>query len=120
MLAEINPILKEALEANNISRLTEIQQLAFQRGLLSDQSLIINSENGSGKTLAFLLPILNQLYNLRKPENGPSHFTMSRQNEAEMFQNAAEIFQYAKKNRTSKVGPFKGAVVLSYSKELVN
>lgn len=80
----------------------------------------MNSENGSGKTLAFLLPILNQLYNLRKPESGSSNFTMSRQNEAEMFQNAAEIFQFAKKNRTSKVGPFKGAVVISYSKELVN
>lgn len=108
------------MEANNISRVTEIQQLALQKGLLTGQSLIVNSENGSGKTLAFLLPILNQLYNLRHADRGPSHFTMSRQNEQEMFQNAAEIFHHAKKHKTAKVGPFKGAVVLSYSKELVN
>jgi superfamily II DNA/RNA helicase len=53
--------------------------------MLSGQSLLVNAENGSGKTLAFLLPILNQLYTLRKPENTQSRFTMSKLNEAEMF-----------------------------------
>jgi len=81
----VHPILKEALEINNINCLTEIQQLALKKGILSGQSLLVNSENGSGKTLAFLLPILNQLYNLRKPENTHSRFTMSKSNEADMF-----------------------------------
>lgn len=47
-------------------------------------------------------------------------YTMDRSNENEMFQNAAEIFHFAKKHKSAKVGPFKGAVVLSFTKELIN
>jgi superfamily II DNA/RNA helicase len=89
---------------------------------MDGKSLLINAENGSGKTLAFLLPILNSLYVLRSPERAmqTNHFTMDRHNENEMFQNAAEIYHFSKKNKTIKNGPFKGAVVLSLTKELIN
>lgn len=37
-----------------------------------------------------------------------------------MFQNANQLLHSAKKNRTFELGPMKGAIILSRSKELIN
>ena len=46
--------------------------------------------NGTGKTLAYLLPVLNNLYKFQseKKEKGRTHKSISRANEDDMFQNA--------------------------------
>ena len=77
----------QALETSHIKHLTRIQEIAMARGALSGKSMLINAENGSGKTLAYLLSILNQLYTLRAPERGikSALYTMDRSNENEMF-----------------------------------
>jgi superfamily II DNA/RNA helicase len=54
--------LEESLSLNNYKYTTEIQRLALEKGILEGQNMLLNAENGSGKTLAYLLPILNQLY----------------------------------------------------------
>jgi len=46
---------------------------------------------------------------------------MSVENDSMMFQNADELLHRAKRNKDLRtISPMKGAVILSYSKELVN
>jgi superfamily II DNA/RNA helicase len=47
--------------------------------------MVITSEAGSGKSLSYLLPIINSLYKYKdlKPEN--SHFVMEEANENVLF-----------------------------------
>lgn len=44
--------------------------------------MILHSENGTGKTLTYLLPIFNDLY---KTHNADARFTMNKDNEDLMF-----------------------------------
>ena len=37
-----------------------------------------------------------------------------------MFQNANQLLHNARKDKTSKLGPMKGAIIVSRSKELIN
>jgi len=39
--------------------MTEIQALATKSGLLESENMILTAETGSGKTLTYLLPVLN-------------------------------------------------------------
>ena len=50
-----------ALDANNYKYVTPIQQKVIDEGILAGQNMIITAESGSGKTLSYLLPILNHL-----------------------------------------------------------
>ncbi|MDP5039013.1 MAG: DEAD/DEAH box helicase [Candidatus Gracilibacteria bacterium] len=62
----INPLLK-ALEKNNFTQTTQIQsEISYY--ILNNKDVIGISKTGSGKTFAFLLPFLNNLY-LFKKEN---------------------------------------------------
>jgi hypothetical protein len=45
---------------------------------------------------------------------------MEEANENLMFQNADELHYKARKNKSHGLGDFKGAVILSHSKDLVN
>lgn len=105
---------------------------ACKSGLLEGDNLILTSETGSGKTLTYLLPILNQLfhYKEKKPHKSNPRFRLTKENEDSMFLNAEEISYKAQKEGSSKRLSFsrgsgsdqepKGAIVLSYSKELLN
>ena len=42
--------------------MTPIQSKAVEYGLLKGQNMILSGETGSGKTLSYLLPIMNQLF----------------------------------------------------------
>ena len=81
--------------------------------------MILHSQNGSGKTLAYLLPVLNELYKYRDSHRQDS-YELQTSNEEQMFQNADELFYKAKKTKNTEISDMKGAIILSYSKELLN
>ena len=54
--------LSKSLEYANITHFTDIQDQAVSRGILEGKNMLLHSESGSGKTLAYLLPILENLY----------------------------------------------------------
>lgn len=62
------PTLQESLQESNISEPTEIQDLAIPR-ILSGQSLVGIAETGTGKTLAYALPVLHLIKKLELDGN---------------------------------------------------
>lgn len=84
--------LLRALKLNNYSYLTDVQSQAIEKGILDNNNMIITSESGSGKTLAYLLPVLNQLYKHysvqseeKKQRFNRAGFKMNQLNEDLMF-----------------------------------
>src|SRR6478752_5359596 len=65
---EVDPALLAAFQADGISAPTAVQQAAIGP-ILAGQHVIIQSGTGTGKTLAYLLPILQRL---RTPDSGRS------------------------------------------------
>ena len=54
--------------------------------------MLMRGSNGSGKTLAYLLPILNDLYKYKKnSSDGSVCLKISKDNEDFMFQNATQV-----------------------------
>jgi superfamily II DNA/RNA helicase len=62
------PSLCEGLRANDLYRPTEIQDLVIPR-LLNGESVVGVAETGSGKTIAYVLPILHHLKTLENDGN---------------------------------------------------
>jgi len=58
---ELIPDLKKSLQTNGFDHLTKIQELSLP-SLLDGQNAILQAETGSGKTLCYILPILNHLF----------------------------------------------------------
>ncbi len=56
----ISPILTILLESRNINTPTTVQQLSIHR-ILTGQSVVVKSQTGSGKSLAYLLPLLQHM-----------------------------------------------------------
>ena len=81
--------------------------------------MILHSEAGSGKTLSYLMPILNALYD-SETDVEDTRFKMSQANEDQMFQNADEMFHRQKRLKNNEVAEMKGALVLTSTKELVS
>ncbi|HET7542498.1 MAG TPA: DEAD/DEAH box helicase [Polyangiaceae bacterium] len=65
---ELDPALLAAFQADGISAPTPVQAAAIP-AILAGQHVIIQSGTGTGKTLAYLLPILQRL---RAPDSGRS------------------------------------------------
>ena len=59
-LQALDPNLIKVLEANNFKVMTKIQRKAIPIGL-KNQNCIIKSETGSGKTMAYLIPLIQNL-----------------------------------------------------------
>ena len=58
----LHPHLKEGLRANNFKFLTTLQREAINEGIIEGKHMLLRGANGTGKTLAYLLPVLNDLY----------------------------------------------------------
>lgn len=56
----LNPSLVTALKKENITIPTEIQRLVIPKAM-ENQDLIVQSETGTGKTLAYLLPLFQKI-----------------------------------------------------------
>lgn len=65
----ISPVTLERLAKNNITRTTEVQACTFDM-LFDGKDVIAKSRTGTGKTLAFALPIMERLAIIRG-ERGP-------------------------------------------------
>ena len=59
----LHPYLLEGLQSNNYTYLTNLQREAIDCGILEGKHVLMRSANGTGKTLAYLLPVFNNLYN---------------------------------------------------------
>ncbi len=67
--------------------------------------MILTAETGSGKTLTYLLPVLNQLFHYKDKKPNllhPSRFKLTKDNEDQMFLNAEEIAYKEQKEGGSK------------------
>ena len=62
---QLHPHLQEGLSACNYQLLTNLQREAIDSGILDGKHMLLRGANGTGKTLAYLLPILNNLYNVQ-------------------------------------------------------
>ena len=65
-----------ALKSCGFNYVTPIQQKVVEAGVLDGRSMIITGESGSGKTLSYLLPIINNLNSMKdrqEMELGVSH-----------------------------------------------
>ena len=58
---------------------------------MNKQSMIVRGTNGSGKTLSYLLPILDNLHRYKSDVSDKITFKIGKQNEDFMFQNATQI-----------------------------
>ncbi len=63
---EVDQILRQAFEADGITLPTKVQEQAIP-AILAGRHVIVHSGTGTGKTLAYLLPILQRL---RQPGSG--------------------------------------------------
>jgi superfamily II DNA/RNA helicase len=128
----MHPDLQAGLKASGYLHPTEVQHQALSHGILQKEHMILTSGTGTGKTLAYLLPALNQLFHFKDRHASRPRFKLTKDNEDAMFLNAEEI---AFKNQKDAGGigkrlsfsrgagsdeEPKGAIILSYSKELLN
>lgn len=58
---------------------------------MDGQSMIIRGENGTGKTLTYLMPILDQLFRYKQDSKVPISLKIGKENEDYMFQNATQV-----------------------------
>lgn len=71
--------------------------------------MILTSETGSGKTLTYLLPILNQLFHYKDKHPRNPKFRLTKSTEEDMFQNAEEITYKAVNSKPSRLSFNKGS-----------
>ena len=67
---EFHPALQENLSLSNFEKATEVQEQAIPP-LLEGKDILISAATGTGKTLAYLLPILQSLIGSTSPEGQP-------------------------------------------------
>ena len=73
---QLNANVLEALDAMRFDECTPIQEQAIPI-ILEDKDLIAVAQTGTGKTAAFLLPVLNKLSEGNHPEDAINCIIMS-------------------------------------------
>lgn len=58
---KLDPMIFQALDTLNYKALTKVQSESIIPSVESDNGIVVRAKTGTGKTLAFLLPILNEL-----------------------------------------------------------
>ncbi|WEJ94190.1 P-loop containing nucleoside triphosphate hydrolase protein [Yamadazyma tenuis] len=59
---KIDPVISETLNNLNFRALTKVQDESIGPAIDEENGLVVRAKTGTGKTLAYLIPILNQLY----------------------------------------------------------
>ncbi|XP_040569292.1 probable ATP-dependent RNA helicase DDX28 [Lepeophtheirus salmonis] len=67
----LDPSILSTLKAHNFKVPTNIQALSIPQILENDSDILIASETGNGKTLSFLLPIVQKIINSTSHKNKP-------------------------------------------------
>ena len=65
--------IQEGLDAMCFEKLTPIQELAIPV-IISGRDIIACAQTGTGKTAAFILPILNELHKVKKKKNTRNYY----------------------------------------------
>jgi superfamily II DNA/RNA helicase len=122
----LRPDVKAALQNLKFDRLTHIQSVAFD-SIQNFGKTCILAETGSGKTLSYILPIINELYNeiqqngdqardATKPR-GALIFTSSKELSAQIFVDIKKIDKI-NKLKVSRLGPI--SQMSTYVKNMVH
>ncbi|AFM99162.1 ATP-dependent RNA helicase [Encephalitozoon hellem ATCC 50504] len=61
----INSRLREKVEANGFGEMTDVQRMCVPE-MLKGKDVVVQSPTGTGKTMAFLVPILSCIYDVRE------------------------------------------------------
>ena len=86
--------LQEGLEAMNFTEMTPVQELAIPV-ILAKKDVIACAQTGTGKTAAFLLPLLNNLHSEPHEENKVNAIIMAPTRElAQQIDQQMEGFSY--------------------------
>ncbi|CAI2367187.1 unnamed protein product [Moneuplotes crassus] len=123
---KLHPLLQEGLKRNGFKYITEIQQEVLNSEAISlpgdmlGRNTLLASDSGSGKTLAYLLPILNNIFHSKDAENSPK-------SGRKLFANAEDLYYERKftnkklsKDNLIKKSEMKGALIIGPSRELLN
>lgn len=102
---DLDMALLEALEAMGLSSPTEVQAKAIPPAL-QDQDLLIQAPTGTGKTLAYLLPALEQLIQDPQPSSGPRVLVLvpTRELARQVFKEALRLVKFAEVRLASIAG----------------
>lgn len=121
----LHPLLQKGLEANDFINTTEIQEklltsLSTSTSRLAARNTLLASESGSGKTLAYLLPLLNRIFHEKDSQQ-------SLKLDNRVFLNAEDLYYERKlecKNLTKEDlierSQMRGAIIIAPSRELLN
>jgi len=66
MIEKLHPILLKSLKESNIEHFTEVQNICYEKIKKNSLNYLILAETGSGKTYAFLIPLLEKIIGLAK------------------------------------------------------
>lgn len=89
------PALLQALEAMGLSQPTQVQQQGIPLALQA-QDLLVQAPTGTGKTLAYLLPALEQLLQNPLPVTGPRVLVLvpTRELARQVFKDALQLVRF--------------------------
>ena len=70
-MEDLDETLKAALKRQQLDQMTEVQALTWDAAM-DDKDVVARSRTGSGKTIAFLLPGIQQIINEQQQHSGPA------------------------------------------------
>jgi superfamily II DNA/RNA helicase len=93
----LHPFLLKALAATKITQPTPVQSQAIPE-ILAGKDLLISAETGSGKTAAFLLPMLHRFVENPQPRAGVRGLILvpTRELASQVFKSAQSLSRYTK------------------------
>lgn len=112
--SKLNPIIKKNLENIKYSEMTKIQEEAIPIAL-NGESIIGLAQTGTGKTAAFLLPIINKILSEKKKYNKKPLALVLAPTRDLIYQIFENFIEYARNTHISAVCVYGG---VGYDKQL--
>ncbi|WP_376707977.1 DEAD/DEAH box helicase [Kangiella sp. TOML190] len=116
MFSQLHPKLQKTLSKLNFNQATDIQAAAIPL-VLSGQDLAASAETGSGKTAAYLLPILHQI--LENPSNQSGTRTLVLVPTRELARQVEKQFEQLAQFTSIKAGSLTGGASMQYQRAML-